>query len=392
VIAPQPFFTPRGTPFSVYHRTRVMAELGVEVDLLTYGEGDDVEIPGVRIIRLPRLRWLEPVPVGPSAAKALLDVLMLLWAGALLARRRYDFVHAHEEAVFLCLPLRLLRRFRLVYDMHSSLPQQLRNFRFTRSRTLVALFARLEDASLRRADAVITISPALARHAEARMPDRSRHLLIENSLFDPVRLRRNAAPEPETEPPELPDDRPIVVYAGTFEPYQGVDLLIDAFAEVRRRVDALLLLVGGAPEQVARERERASALGLDGDVRFTGRLPQEVARRLVGRAAVACSPRRPGSNTPLKVYELLALGVPLVATRITAHTQVLDDSVCRLAEPEPAALAAAIVEALADAEDRRRRAAAGRRLYEERYSRAAYVAKVGQLLRWLEPSRGRGSG
>jgi len=390
VIAPQPFFTPRGTPFSVYHRTRVMAELGVEVDLLTYAEGEDVEIPGVRIVRLPRLRWLEPVPVGPSAAKALLDGLLLFWAGALLVRRRYDFVHAHEEAVFLCLPLRLLRRFRLVYDMHSSLPQQLRNFRFTRSRALVALFARLEDASLRRADAVITISPALARHAEERMPDRSRHLLIENSLFDPVRLRRGPSPEPEVKLPELPDHRPMVVYAGTFEPYQGLGLLIEAFAEVRRRVDASLLLVGGTPEQVARERERAAALGVGGDVRFTGRLPQEEARRLVRRAAVACSPRREGSNTPLKVYELLALGVPLVATRIGAHTQILDDSVCRLAEPEPAAVAGAIVEVLEDAEGRRHRADAGRRRYRERYSRAAYVAKVERLLRLLERTRGSG--
>jgi hypothetical protein len=35
VISPQPFFTPRGTPFSVYYRALVMAEQGVEIDLLT---------------------------------------------------------------------------------------------------------------------------------------------------------------------------------------------------------------------------------------------------------------------------------------------------------------------------------------------------------------------
>ena len=51
VIAPQPFFSPRGTPFSVYYRTMVTAELGVEIDFLTYGEGQDVDIPGVRIMR-----------------------------------------------------------------------------------------------------------------------------------------------------------------------------------------------------------------------------------------------------------------------------------------------------------------------------------------------------
>ena len=55
VVAPQPFFTPRGTPFSVYYRTLITAEKGVKIDLLTYGIGQDVEIPGVRLIRIPRI-------------------------------------------------------------------------------------------------------------------------------------------------------------------------------------------------------------------------------------------------------------------------------------------------------------------------------------------------
>ena len=60
VIAPQPFFSPRGTPFSVYYRTLIKAQLGVEVDLLTYGEGQDIDIPGVRIIRIPRFCHVKP--------------------------------------------------------------------------------------------------------------------------------------------------------------------------------------------------------------------------------------------------------------------------------------------------------------------------------------------
>ena len=65
-IAPQPFFTPRGTPLSVYYRTLVTAEMGYEVDLLTYGQGVDVDIPGVRIVRIPSFRWLGSAKVGPS--------------------------------------------------------------------------------------------------------------------------------------------------------------------------------------------------------------------------------------------------------------------------------------------------------------------------------------
>ena len=121
VIAPQPFFSPRGTPFSVYYRTLVTASQGVEIDLLTYGEGRDVDIPGVRIVRIPRVRFLEPVPVGPSFRKLLLDKLLVLWTLGMLIRNRYDVVHAHEEAVFFSRFLKPLFRFRLVYDMHSAL-------------------------------------------------------------------------------------------------------------------------------------------------------------------------------------------------------------------------------------------------------------------------------
>ena len=86
VISPQPFFTPRGTPFSVYYRALVMAEQGVEIDLLTYGAGEDVDIPGVRIVRIPRVRFLEPIPVGPSGKKIVLDMLMFLWTIGLLIK------------------------------------------------------------------------------------------------------------------------------------------------------------------------------------------------------------------------------------------------------------------------------------------------------------------
>ena len=68
---------------------------------------------------------------------------MVLWTIALLCRRRYAVVHAHEEAVFWCLWLKPLFRFRLIYDMHSSLPQQLNNFRFAELPLLRRLFGAL---------------------------------------------------------------------------------------------------------------------------------------------------------------------------------------------------------------------------------------------------------
>lgn len=386
VIAPQPFYSPRGTPLSVYYRTLVTAEEGVAVDLLTYGEGQDVAIDGVGVTRIPRFAWLGEIKVGPSLLKLFLDGFLVLWTIALLLRRRYDFVHAHEEAVFYCCLLKPLFRFKLVYDMHSSLPQQLTNFAFTKSKLLIGAFERLERASLRAADAVITICPDLAEYALRLIDDPGKHFLIENSIFEDVRLAGQARPAPRADGPPapalaLPEGRSIVVYAGTLEPYQGIDVLIRAFQHVHAQCpEAFLLVVGGNPSQVERYAALARELGLASHCLLTGRLPQSEARRLCALAAVQVSPRIHGTNTPLKVYEQLASGIPLVATDIYSHRQVLDDTVAFLTEPRPEAFARGIVAALTEAGQREKRAQAARRLYAQKYSREVYVAKMRRLL------------
>jgi glycosyltransferase involved in cell wall biosynthesis len=353
VISPQPFFSPRGTPFSVYYRTLVTAELGVEVDLLTYGEGQDVDIPGVRIIRIPRFAFLGNVPVGPSILKLFLDVFILFWTVGLLLRNRYDFVHAHEEAVFFCSFLKPFFGFKLVYDMHSSLPQQLTNFQFTKSEFLIRLFKRLEDVSIHAADAVITICPDLEEYVNGLIGSREKNFLIENSIFDPVKTVSgtldstcaSGVSDCQVKPLELPQGKRFVVYAGTLEPYQGIDYLIAAF--------------------------------------FTGRVPQFLAKHYCSLAAVLVSPRSEGSNTPLKIYEQLASGIPLVATNIYSHTQVLDGNVAFLVQPDPGDMALGILVALEVNGDRHRIAANARELYELKYSRQVYEEKIRRLLEFL---------
>jgi glycosyltransferase involved in cell wall biosynthesis len=188
VIAPQPFFTPRGTPFSVYYRTLITAELGIKIDLLTYGEGQDVEIPGVRIIRIPHFGSLGSVKIGPSYLKLFLDIFIVIWTIGLLVKNRYDVVHAHEEAIFICPILKPIFKFKLVYDMHSSLPEQLTNFKFTTFRPLIRLFQWLEDRCLEASDATITICPSLYDYARSISSDPGKVCLIENSIFDEVQL------------------------------------------------------------------------------------------------------------------------------------------------------------------------------------------------------------
>lgn len=397
-VAPQPFFVTRGTPFSIYYRTLVMAEQGVQIDLLTYGVGKEVDIPGVRVIRIPSPGPLgRNIPIGPSFKKACLDTLMVFWTIALLLRQRYDLVHAHEEAVFWCRWLKPIFRFRLVYDMHSSLPQQLINFDYSRSILLHGAFRWAEHVSLRAADAVITICPDLAEYATRHGVKAGRHFLIENSIFDRISLKEkvhNGAAKPQSsaipsghaEPVLTAEaEGPRIVYTGTLETYQGLDLLIRAMPHILPEwPDAQLILVGGTASQIAAMNRLAQQVGVIHACRFTGILPKDQAQSYVHSADVLVSPRLRGTNTPLKIYEWLTSGVPIVATNIWSHAQILDEHVSVLVEPDPLALAEGMLTVLRDPALAEQLTAAAQSLYRQRYSRSVYERKIRDLLGVLQ--------
>ncbi len=80
MIAPEPFFEPRGTPFSEFHRIRALTALGHQVDLVTYPFGQSVSMPGLCVFRSLRPPFVDHVKIGPSLAKIPLDALLALSA------------------------------------------------------------------------------------------------------------------------------------------------------------------------------------------------------------------------------------------------------------------------------------------------------------------------
>ncbi len=388
VVAPQPFFTPRGTPFSVYYRTLVTTEMGYEVDLLTYGEGDDPEFPGLNIIRTPRFAFLGNVKIGPSPLKLFLDMFIFFQMIWLLITRRYVALHVHEEAVFFATFLKPIFRYKLIYDMHSSLPQQLENFNFSSAKWLHAIFEKLENWSLRNSEGVITICPDLRDYVDKVLGKVPHHFLIENSIFDPVKMRKqnSAAASGNTEDPLVAElkafkgDSPLAVYAGTLEHYQGIDILIKAMAAVRDQIgDSRLAIIGGTPEQINTFKNLARQEKVDHLIWMHQRVPQATAKGALALADVLVSPRSTGTNTPLKIYEQLASGKPLVATKIYSHTQVLTDDVSFLVEPTPEAFGQGLLQAFTDPEAAAHKTAAALDLYEKEYSRSAYETKLRAL-------------
>jgi len=379
MVAPQPVLRSRGTPFSVLHRIRALLSLGHTVDLVTYPFGDTPQLAGLVIHRSARPPAVGDVPVGPSVAKLLLDVPLAVKAYQLARRGGFDLVHTHEEAGVLG-PL-IARKCGIphLYDMHSSLPQQLGNFQRFNWRPVVALFRQLERYTLRGADGVIAICPELRDHVRST-GYQGPVAMIENTLdFDPLTVEQEEVTSLRARLGL--EGAQVVLYTGTLEPYQGIELLVTAAAMVRREVPgARFLIVGGTSDRIAVLYQGARALGVEGSFVFVPAVPPLEVFRYHRVADVLVSPRATGTNTPLKVYQYLRAGKPIVATAIRSHTQVLSDATAELVPPTAEGLARGLVRVLTDAVRARGLAVAAGEHAQTAYSREAYVDALRDIL------------
>jgi glycosyltransferase involved in cell wall biosynthesis len=313
------------------------------VDLLAYPVGPTIDIRGVR-----RLPWANPfgirrVPVGFSARKVLLDLTLIPALWRQLRRERYACIHAVEEAAFPAVVLGRRYGVPVIYDMQSSLPEQMVKHRAFRGRRVQAVLHRCEAWLLRRSDAVVSSAGLLHKVAATApgKPAREWHFPI--SAATPSSGAGSALrAELQIEP-----GAPVVVYAGTFEPYQGLSTLLKAVGRVVQAVPgAVFVLVGGDGDSAEVVRREAVRLGLNGSIRLVGRKPRTEIPSYLAMAELLVSPRLYGDNLPLKVFDYLAAGRPIVATDLPAHRAVLDESRAVLTAPTAPALADGIIELL----------------------------------------------
>jgi glycosyltransferase involved in cell wall biosynthesis len=272
--------------------------------------------------------------------------------------------------------------------MHSSLPQQLTNFAFSQSRLLKRFFSVMERFVIRRSRVVVVICPHLEEVVHGIEPGIPA-VLIENapgSGDTPVagsgaRVRGELGISPEA---------PFVLYTGTFEAYQGLDLLYAAARKVLdARPDTRFVLAGGRPDQVASARADAERAGLGKAVLFAGQRPAEEIPLYLDAADVLVSPRSTGTNTPLKIYQFLRSGRPIVATRLLTHTQVLDDDVAILTTATAEGFAQGILAAIEDPARARAVGTRARELAETKYSYEVYLARTRQACAHLTTSAAR---
>jgi glycosyltransferase involved in cell wall biosynthesis len=372
----------------VANEARAALDAGWEVDVVAMrkpGEPTEEVIDGVAVYRLPLShRW------GGGAvevAREYLGFTALATAKvtALMRRRRYAVVQVHNPPDFLILAALAPRLFgaRVVFDIHDFAPDLFamrfgsrRGFRIAHG-----IMRGVERLATRVATAIVTVHDPYRRALERRGVPAEKITIVLNSLDE--RLVPAAVPQDETNGFR-------VVYHGTITPYWGVELLVEAAAQIVPDVPSLGLEIYGDGDALPTVRARVEELGLADRVHLSGRfLPQpEVLERVrAASVGVICNLPEERNQTaiPTKLFEYARLGVPVVSADLLAIREHFSPQEVRFFRAGSADdLADALRETAASPEAAMARARAARRRYEA-YAWPVSARRYVALLERLSP-------
>jgi glycosyltransferase involved in cell wall biosynthesis len=148
---------------------------------------------------------------------------------------------------------------------------------------------------------------------------------------------------------------------------------------------AIFIFVGAKNQQAREWTEIAQAMNLQEHVLFLDVVPPAEAMMHLAYASVLISPRLDGTTTPLKIYSYLHANKPIVATNITAHTQVLSSETAMLVEPNKDAFAEGILRVLRDPELAECIANNAHEFAKRKFAHQDYILKVNQIYKSLSP-------
>jgi len=345
----------------VWTESKTLRDAGWRVTVISpKGEGASrwhEKIDGIEVFRYPlpttAAGLISHLAEYAVAIPATLILALLAWRG-----RRFDVVHACNPPDFFFPIGWLFQRLgaAFIFDQHDLSPEVYLAQGGRRGGTVHRFLLWCERLTYRTANAVIATNETYRRFALERGGVDPERVFVVRSSPDPARIHRV---EPD---PSLRDGRRhLVAYLGTMGPQDGVDLFVEAARHVAaaRPGQVRFIAMGGGP-MLEELREQVRREGLADDVTFTGRVPDELVRRVLSTTDVAISPD-PANDfneycTMNKTLEYMAVGVPVVAFDLEETRVSAADAAAYATPNDPAGLAELTMELL---DDPQRRAAMG---------------------------------
>jgi glycosyltransferase involved in cell wall biosynthesis len=378
LLAPHPIYQDRGSPIAVNTILKLYSEQKSLVDVVTYHEGKDINYDNINIHRIPNISFVKNVRPGFSWEKVVCDFFMIFKIMPLVMKNQYQLVHAVEESVFFALMLKLLYKIPYIYDMDSSLAQQMVE-QIPWLSPFSSLLSFFEGIAVKNALVVIPVCDSLAKNVVKYHP---RKIV---TLHDVSLLKEAPVNHHIDLKAQFNIDGLLLMYVGNLQKYQGIDLMLEGFALAQDTInESNLIIIGGSNSDIEKYRLVTNRLGISSKVHFLGPKPIEYLSTYLSQADILISPRIKGNNTPMKLFSYLHSGKPVLATHLQTHTQVVDDGSAVLVEPDPSAFSRGIIKLINDENLRHSIGMAGKNLIESKYSYPVFREKVNQLHDWLQ--------
>lgn len=210
-------------------------------------------------------------------------------------------------------------------EMNSPMAQEAARYR---DAGMQSLAQEIERKTLQAADYVMTVSNDLRDHAiESAQLDPERVVTVPNGVelglfgntYDRSEVRSWAG---------VPQDAIVFAFVGSLKVWHGVDVMLEAFAGLQRDLPNAHLLIVGDGRRLAYYESQVAELNLNRQVTFFGGTDHSTVARLLAGVDVALAPYLPQSTfyfSPLKLYEYMASGLCVIASRAGQIAEVIDD-------------------------------------------------------------------
>jgi glycosyltransferase involved in cell wall biosynthesis len=323
-----------------------LVERGDSVDVIALrqpGQPSRSVLKGVNVFRIQTRKINERGPLS-----YLFRIMRFLFvSAAFIARRqrseKYQLIHVHSvpDLLVFAAIVPKLKGIPVILDIHDVLPEfYASKFRVAPDSLLFRCLVLVERLSIAFADHAIVANHLWCERVAARCGMPQKCSPIRNyparRLFNPkIRARANS--------------KFVITYPGSLNWHQGVDVAITAFAKIKDQMpDAEFHIYGEGPAKESLIR-LADSLSLTNRVIFHGLLPTEEIVQVMADTDLAVEPKRAGSQfgneaLSMKIFEFMAVGVPLVVSRTKIHQYYYSDALVKYYDDDDeAALAMNIV-------------------------------------------------
>jgi glycosyltransferase involved in cell wall biosynthesis len=239
----------------------------------------------------------------------------------LLKSKNYDFIY-ERYAIFNWTGVKAAKKFgvpiilEVNYTSYTSLYRR-------RTKILEPLAHFLDKKIFEKADGIVVVSTYLKRHLTGLGVDERKIIVLTNAA-DISKFNFNINCNRIKEKYKL-NGRKVIGFVGGFYPWHGLDILTESFMEVKNQLkEVCLFLIGDGPLKNEIEGKIKES-GLERDVQFAGTIDHTDLPDYIAAFDIAVMPDSNEYGSPMKIYEYMAMGKPVIAPRLGPLEDGIDD-------------------------------------------------------------------